>query len=128
MFLTIKKIPITSWSSKTPKNLKPRIPTIFFLVLGLILFGAGEGLLIVSTTGAAPWTVLAQGISINVDMSIGLVTFFISIIVLFLWIFLSVRPGIGTLFNIFIVAIMLDVSIAFFPTPELYQNKLLFAK
>lgn len=127
MFLTIKKIPTTSWSSEKPQNYRPRILTIFFLVFGLILFGAGEGLLIVSTTGAAPWTVLAEGIAINVNKSIGFVTFFISLIVLFFWIFLKVKPGVGTLFNIFIVAIMLDVSIAFFPTPILYYNKLLFA-
>ena len=68
MFLTIKKIPKKSWSSKNPFNLKPKLITIFFLVFGLILFGAGEGLLIVSFTGAAPWSVLAQGISLKVNL------------------------------------------------------------
>ena len=36
----------------------------FFLCFGLTLFGLGEGLLIVSFTGASPWSVLAQGISL----------------------------------------------------------------
>ena len=75
MFLTIKKIPKTYWSSKKPLNFKPKISTFLFLCLGLTLFGLGEGLLLVSATGASPWSVLAQGISLNVSYSIGLITF-----------------------------------------------------
>ena len=66
MFLTIKKIPKVSWSSKKPLNLKPKLTTFFFLSFGLSLFGIGEGLLLVSQTGASPWSVLAQGISLHV--------------------------------------------------------------
>ena len=83
MFLSLKNIPKVSWSSKSPLNLRPKILTFLFLCLGLTLFGLGEGLLIVSFTGASPWTVLAQGISLNVDFSIGTVTLFISLGVLF---------------------------------------------
>ena len=101
--------------------------TIFFLVFGLTLFGAGEGLLIVSFTGASPWSVLAQGISLNTDISVGIVTFMVSVSVLSLWIFLKQKPGLGTLFNIFIIATMIDVCIIFVPTPEIYFNKLLLA-
>ena len=127
MFLTIKKIPKKSWSSKNPFNLRPKLITLFFLVFGLILFGAGEGLLIVSFTGASPWSVLAQGISLNTNISVGLVTFMVSVSVLFLWIFLSQKPGLGTLFNILIIAAMIDLCIIFVPTPEIYFNKLLLA-
>ena len=81
MFLSIKKIPKTYWSSKEPFNFKPKFSSFFFLCFGLILFGLGEGLLIVSTTGASPWSVLAQGISLNVNYSIGTITLFISIFV-----------------------------------------------
>ena len=70
MFLSIKKIPKVSWSSEKPLNFMPKISTFFFLCFGLTLFGLGEGLLIVSLTGASPWSVLAQGISLNVDFSI----------------------------------------------------------
>ena len=127
MFLTIKKIPKKSWSSKNPFNLRPKLITLFFLVFGLILFGTGEGLLIVSFTGASPWSVLAQGISLNTNISVGLVTFMVSVSVLFLWIFLSQKPGLGTLFNILIIAAMIDLCIIFVPTPEIYFNKLLLA-
>ena len=127
MFLTIKKIPKKSWSSKNPFNLRPKLTTIFFLVFGLILFGAGEGLLIVSFAGASPWSVLAQGISLNTDISVGVVTFLVSVSVLFLWIFLKQKPGLGTLFNILIIASMIDLCIIFVPTPEIYYNKILLS-
>ena len=127
MFLTIKKIPKTQWSSEKPLNFRPKISTFLFLCLGLTFFGLGEGLLLVSTTGASPWSVLAQGISLHIDLSIGVITFFVSSFVLFLWFFLDQKPGIGTIMNIIIIAIMIDVSIAFIPTPENYISQLLLA-
>ena len=127
MFLSLKNIPKVSWSSERPLNLRPKISTFLFLCFGLTLFGLGEGLLIVSLTGASPWTVLAQGISLNVDFSIGTVTLFISLGVLFFWIFLNQKPGIGTFLNALIVAVMIDISIAFVPTPESFIFQLLLA-
>ena len=118
MFLTIKKIPKVSWSSDKPFNLKPKLTTLLFLCFGLILFGFGECLLIVSFIGASPWSVLAQGISLNVGFSIGTITFFLSIAVLFFWLFLNQKPGIGTILNALIVALMIDVCIKFVPTPD----------
>ena len=127
MFLTIKKIPNVSWSSVKPLNLKPKLSTLFFLCFGLTLFGIGEGLLIVSFTGASPWSILAQGISLNVDYSIGVITFFLSIAVLFFWIFLNQKPGIGTILNALIVAIMIDVCINFVSTPDNYLSQIMLA-
>ena len=127
MFLSIKKVPKVSWSSNKPINLKPKLSTLFFLCFGLSLFGVGEGLLIVSFTGASPWSVLAQGISLNVNYSIGLITFFLSILVLFFWIFLNQKPGIGTILNAVIVAIMIDICIRFIQTPDNYLSQILLA-
>ena len=127
MFLTIKKIPKTSWSSSKPFNIKPKFSTLLYLCLGLILFGLGEGLLLVSLTGASPWSVLAMGISLHVDLSIGTITFFISLGVLLLWIPLNQKPGIGTILNALIIAIMIDLCIKFVPSPENYISQLLLA-
>ena len=127
MFLTIKKIPKTSWSSPKPLNFKPKISNFFYLCLGLTFFGLGEGLLIVSFTGASPWSVLAQGISLNVNFSIGIITLFISIAVLILWLPLKQKPGIGTILNALIIALMIDICINFIPTPENYIFQLLLA-
>ena len=127
MFLKIKKIPRVNWSSKKPYNFKPKFSTFFFLCFGLSLFGLGEGLLIVSLTGASPWSVLAQGISLNVNLTIGTITFLISIAVLTLWIPLGQKPGMGTIFNALIIALMIDLCIQFVPTPSIYPHKLLLA-
>ena len=127
MFLTIKNIPKVSWSSEKPLNVKPKISTFLFLCFGLTLFGLGEGLLIVSFTGASPWSVLAQGISLNVDLSIGTITLFLSIGVLIFWLPLNQKPGIGTILNALIVAVMIDISIALISTPENYISQLLLA-
>ena len=127
MFLNIKKIPIVFWSSDKPYNFKPKFITFFFLCFGLILFGLGEGLLIVSSSGASPWSVLAQGISLNINLSIGTITFFISAGVLFLWIFLNQKPGMGTVLNAVIISIMIDLCIKYVPTPENYINQILLA-
>tara|TARA_B100001769_G_C21942065_1_gene507458 strand:+ start:179 stop:826 length:648 start_codon:yes stop_codon:yes gene_type:complete len=127
MFLKIKKIPKVKWSSDRPYNFKPKISTLFFLCFGLTLFGLGEGLLIVSFTGASPWSVLAQGISLNVNLSIGTITFLISIAVLILWIPLGQKPGMGTILNALIIALMIDLCIKFVPTPTNYYNQLILA-
>ena len=127
MFLKIKKIPKVYWSSEKPYNFKPKFSTFFFLCFGLTLFGLGEGLLIVSFTGASPWSVLAQGISSNVNLSIGTITLLISIAVLILWVPLGQKPGIGTILNALIIALMIDLCIKFVPTPSNYIYQLFLA-
>ncbi len=127
MFLRIKNIPKLSWSSKSPTNFKPSIKTLFYLCLGLVLFGFGEGLLIVSGIGASPWNVLHQGIAINLKLSVGTIAFLVSFLVLLLWFFLDQKIGVGTIINFIIIAIMIDVTIYFFEQPELYIFKFIMA-
>ena len=127
MFLKIKDIPRTYWSSDKPLNFKPRFLTLFFCCFGLMLFGLGEGLLIVSFTGASPWSVLAQGLSLHTSLSIGILTFLISITVLILWIPLGQKPGIATILNALIIALMIDLCIKFVPTPSDFMHQLILA-
>ena len=127
MFLKIKKIPRVSWSSDKPYNFKPKFSTFFFLCFGLMLFGLGEGLLIVSFTGASPWSILAQGMSLKVNLTIGTITLLVSIAVLILWIPLGQKPGMGTIFNALIIALMIDLCIKFVPTPSNYIYQLILA-
>ena len=127
MFLKIKDIPKVSWSSDNPFNFKPKLSSSFFLIIGLTIFGLGEGLLILSTTGNSPWSVLAEGISKTTSLSIGAATFFVSVSVLFLWIFLKLKPGLGTILNIVIIAGMIDVTLSFFDAPSSILVKYLLA-
>ena len=114
MFLHIKSIPRLSWSSNSPRNFKPSLKTLFYLSLGLIVFGFGEGLLIVSGIGASPWNVLHQGVAISLGLSVGTIAFLVSFLVLLLWYFLDQKIGMGTIINFIIIAIMIDVTIYYF--------------
>jgi len=122
---TLKKIPILSWSSFDPLNLKPKSNTLVFLIIGLILCGLGETILIAASAGVSPWTVLAQGLSVKTGYSIGLTTFIVSISVLFLWIPLKQKPGIGTILNTIIIPVVIDISLPYLPTPELITFQIL---
>ena len=125
LIFTLRKIPVLSWSSVDTLNLKPKSITLIYLILGLILFGLGETLLITAGVGVSPWTVLAQGISFKTGYSIGLTTFFVSIGVLCLWIPLRQKPVVGTILNTIIVSIVIDVSLPYLPAPELLVFQIL---
>jgi hypothetical protein len=122
-FLSTKKIPMLFWSSPKALTIKPKIISILFLVIGLTLFGLGEALLISAGIGVSPWTVLGQGISRVSGFSIGTATFFISLFVLLCWVPLKQIPGLGTVLNVIIIATVLDYSLAFLPSPEIYILK-----
>ena len=127
MFLKIKKVPKVNWSSEKIYNFKPKFLTLFFCCFGLTLFGLGEGLLIVSFTGASPYSVLAQGISLHTNLSVGMCTFLISVVVLIFWIPLDQKPGVATILNALIIAIVIDLCIKYVPTPSNYYNQLILA-
>ncbi|MBH89938.1 MAG: hypothetical protein CMF71_06920 [Magnetovibrio sp.] len=116
-FLAVKAVPSLFWSSPKPHNLRPQFITLVYLILGLSLFGLGEALLIAAGIGVSPWTVLAQGVSNLSGWSIGLSTFIISTIVLFLWWPLKQLPGIGTILNAIVIAAILEFVLPYLPTP-----------
>jgi len=115
--LTLKKIPQLEWSSSYEFNLKPKKVTIFYLILGLVLFGIGEALLVTANIGVSPWFVLHQGLAFKTGYSIGITTFFVSVIVLLLWFPLKQKPGIGTILNAILISVVLDLSIIILPYP-----------
>ncbi len=106
------------WSSPTPYNLKPKLKTFLYLILGLTLFGLGEAIMIASGGGVSPWTVLAQGIAGRVNWSIGFTTMIISLAVLIFWIPLRRKPGMATILNALIIAFMIDFSLPLLPEPQ----------
>ena len=87
-----------------------------------MLFGLGEALLIAAGLGVSPWTVLAQGITNLTGWTVGFATFITSFFVLICWIPLKETPGIGTILNAIIIALVLDLLLPFLPT---FNNSLL---
>jgi len=99
---------------------KAKPKTFFYLMLGNWLYGTGEAILIKADIGQSPGTVLAQGIQNITGDTIGWTSFYISIGVMFLWIPLKNKVGIGTVLNIIFVSVAIDVMMPFFPSPESY--------
>ena len=114
-FLKIKSVPNLFWSSPKTLTLKPPFISLFMLAIGLLLFGLGEALLVASGAGVSPWTVFAQGFSKVTDWSLGFSTFTISFFVLLLWIPLREKPGVGTVLNIIIISLTLDLVAPYLP-------------
>lgn len=113
-----KTVPKTPWSAASRWDLNPaRIGVLFF---GLFIFGLGDSLLIQSTIGNAPWSVLAQGVSGKLDITMGWSTFAISSLVLLLWIPLKEKPGFGTISNIVIIAAAIQIGVSIFPEQSNY--------
>jgi uncharacterized membrane protein YczE len=84
---------------------------------GLALYGLSAALLVEAHLGLDPWDVLHQGIAKRTGISIGVSTIAISIVVLFLWIPLRQRPGLGTLSNAILIGVWIDVSLFLLPRP-----------
>jgi uncharacterized membrane protein YczE len=85
------------------------------LVLGLVLFGAGEALLVHSALGNSPWTVLAEGLGEQTGVAIGTTTVAVSFLILLAWIPLRQRPGLGTLLNAVVVGVAIDATLRVLP-------------
>jgi uncharacterized membrane protein YczE len=85
------------------------------LMLGLVLFGAGEALLLWSALGNTPWTVLAEGVEVQTPLSVGVATVLISFVVLALWIGLRQRPGLGTIANALVIGAVIDATLRLLP-------------
>ena len=111
-----RTVPVVPWTAKSRWDLS--IQRVLILFFGLALFGLGDGLIIQSGLGNAPWSVLAQGISLKSGLSIGTSTLIIGSLVLALWIPLRERPGFGTLSNIIIISLFIEIATNIFPKQE----------
>ena len=118
-FLLVKGIPVLFWSSPKALTIKPPFKSFVLLIIGLAIFGLGEALLISAGYGVSPWTVFAQGLTTVTGWSIGFATFITSIAVLVLWVPLRQMPGIGTISNAIVIALVLEYILPHLPRFEL---------
>ena len=119
-----RTVPVVPWTAKGRWDLS--IKRVLILFFGLAIFGLGDGLIIQSGLGNAPWSVLAQGISLKSGLSIGTSTLIIGGLVLSLWIPLRERPGFGTLSNIIIISLFIEIGTNIFPKQESIYSGLVF--
>jgi uncharacterized membrane protein YczE len=113
-----KTIPITPWRADSSWSIgfsKTHLQRVFILIFGLIIFGIGEAFLVVTNMGNSPWTVLAEGISLNSPLNIGAATFLVSALILLLWIPMRQKPGFGTIANIVVIAVAIEIGLLLIP-------------
>jgi uncharacterized membrane protein YczE len=89
------------------------------LFAGLLLYGFSDGLLVRANLGLDPWDVLQQGLSRTIGLEIGTWSIIVGACVLLLWIPFRQRPGVGTICNIVIIGLAINVTVSDFPAPRL---------
>lgn len=87
------------------------------LYVGLVLFGLSIALMVRSELGLSPWDVFHQGVSNRFGVPIGVVVISVSAVVLLLWIPLRQRPGLGTVSNVIVVGLAVDLGLLVLPEP-----------
>ncbi len=90
----------------------PRLRRLVQLYLGLILFGVSSAMLLLAGLGVDPWDVFHQGLSRRLGLGVGTWAIIVGVFVLLLWIPLRQRPGFGTLSNVVVVGLVIDVMLA----------------
>ncbi|MDR7278123.1 membrane protein YczE [Catenuloplanes atrovinosus] len=87
------------------------------LQAGLVAYGVSMALMIESRLGLDPWDVFHQGLSLRTGLSVGTVVILVGVLVLLLWIPLRQRPGIGTISNVLVIGVVVDVALVLLPAP-----------
>ncbi|QQQ76145.1 hypothetical protein IOD16_34780 [Saccharothrix sp. 6-C] len=111
--------------TQVPVTVSPvrRLPQ---LLVGLWLYGASMALQIRATLGLDPWDVLHEGLTKITGLSFGLITALVGVVVLLCWIPLRQRPGVGTVSNVVVIGLAVDVTLFLLPNPTDLLPRILF--
>ena len=90
------------------------------LLVGLLLYGFSEALMLAPAVGVDPWDVLHTGLARLTGIPVGTVLIIVGAIVLVFWIPLRQRPGLGTVANIVIIGAVVDVAFDLAPIPHAF--------
>lgn len=96
-------------------DLRRRIPR---LVLGLVLCGLGIAVMVLADLGLGPWDVLHQGVARLTPIGIGSVGIVVGAVVLLGWIPLREPLGIGTVLNVILIGVTVDVTLWLVDAPD----------
>jgi len=101
----------------------PRVRRLTQLYAGLVLYGISDSMLLLAGLGVDPWDVLHQGLSRRFGLAVGTWAVIVGVLVLLLWIPLRQRPGFGTLNNVVVVGLVIDVMLATVPPVHGYAAR-----
>jgi uncharacterized membrane protein YczE len=87
------------------------------LLVGLTGYGVSMAMMVRAGLGLDPWDVFHQGLALRTGMTIGLASAVVGVAVLLAWIPLRNRPGIGTVANVIVIGVTVDLALWLMPTP-----------
>jgi uncharacterized membrane protein YczE len=90
----------------------PRLHRVVQLFAGLVLYGISDGMLLLSGLGVDPWDVFHQGLSRRTSLAVGTWAIIVGAVVLLLWIPLRQRPGLGTVANVVVIGLVINLVLA----------------
>lgn len=117
-------IPLMSWAAAHQWEF--RFKTLAIIAIAMSIMSVGEGLLVQAKLGSTPWTVLSQGISLRLGISIGFAIGLVSLAVLLLCIPFKLRFGLGTILNILLIALFADLTVRFVSAPESFALRIAY--
>ena len=88
------------------------------LYAGLVLYGASASLVLLSGLGNMPWDVLHQGLEVRTGIGTGLWVDIVGALLLLAWIPLRQWPGLGTVSNVIVLGLVVEVMLAAFDEPH----------
>jgi uncharacterized membrane protein YczE len=88
------------------------------LLVGLVLYGVSDAMLVLGGLGLDPWDVLHQGLARRTGIPIGTWSIIVGAAVLLMWVPLRQRPGIGTACNVVVIGTVIDIVLAAVPAPH----------
>ena len=94
------------------------------LYVGLWLYGTSSALQVQASLGLDPWDVLHQGIAAHTGLAIGTVSIIVGAVVLLGWIPLRQWPGLGTVSNVVLVGVSLNMTLMWLPHPHLLVERI----
>jgi uncharacterized membrane protein YczE len=84
-------------------------------MVGLSGYGFSMAMMVRAGLGLDPWDVFHQGLTVHTAMTIGIASAVVGVAVLLAWIPLRNRPGVGTIANVIVIAITVDVGMLVLP-------------
>jgi len=90
----------------------PRLRRLTQLYAGLVLYGVSASMMLLAGLGVDPWDVFHQGLARRLGLGVGTWVVIVGALVLLLWIPLRQRPGFGTLSNVIVIGVVVDVLLA----------------
>ena len=87
------------------------------LLLGLVLFGFGLGMVVLGGYGLPGWDVFHQGLAERTPLTIGTAVIVVGVVLLIVMLVLHEPIGVGTLANVVVIGLVLDATLWLIDAP-----------